>query len=685
MRRLSLVPVIAVAVAAALTGPADLSAQGNERLRLEDYLEYEMVRDFFRGGGPAISPDGQQVLYTRITVDKMADQWSGALWLMNADGSKNRWIVDAWSGRWSPDGTRIAFVKTGEPAGSSQIFVRYMDAEGATTQITNVSSGPGALAWSPDGNWIAFSMRVPSKPAMAAAIPGKPAGAQWAPEPKVVDRLDYRQDFVGYSDGGYTHLFVVPAAGGTARQLTTGDWDHGPPAWTPDGREILFSTLRVPEADYHWRESEIYAVTLTTGQIRQLTSRKGPDVAPVVSPDGRQVAYLGFDWTDDTYITNKLYLMGIDGANPRVISGALDRSPENLTWAPDGSGVYFGADHDGRGDLFFAPVGGGAVRQVTKGDHQLTFMGLAKTGLAVGVRGTATDPGNVVAIDTKTGQIRPLTDVNGDLLGTRSLGATEEIWYRSVDDYRVQGWIVKPPGFDPSKQYPLMLAIHGGPHGMYSISTGYMWFEWQYYANQGYVVLYTNPRGSSGYGSAFGNAIKNAYPSKDFDDLMAGVDTVVNRGYIDIRNMYVYGCSGGGVLTAWTVGHTDRFAAASSECPVTNWLSFVGTTDGPGWYRNFAKLPWEDPSEHLKRSPLMYVGNVKTPTILITGEKDLRTPIAQTEEYYQALKIRKVPTVMVRLQDEWHAYFFRPSNTMRTLAIRQQWFEKYRKADAPVP
>jgi dipeptidyl aminopeptidase/acylaminoacyl peptidase len=220
---------------------------------------------------------------------------------------------------------------------------------------------------------------------------------------------------------------------------------------------------------------------------------------------------------------------------------------------------------------------------------------------------------------------------------------------------------------------------------MYASGMTYMWWEWQLYASMGYVVLYTNPRGSSGYGSAFGNAIKNAYPGKDYDDLMAGVDTVINRGYVDPKNMFVYGCSGGGVLTAWVVGHTDRFAAASSECPVTNWLSFVGTTDGSGWYYNFAKFPWEDPSEHLRRSPLMYVGNVKTPTMLLTGEGDLRTPMPQTEEYYMALKMRQVPTVMVRLQDEWHAYFNRPSNFLRTLGFRERWFQKYKRAEGPVP
>jgi dipeptidyl aminopeptidase/acylaminoacyl peptidase len=678
---LALLALLAAVPATVAAQPA--ASPAGRPLALGDYLDWELVRDFFRGGGPVISPDGRQVLYTRISVDRVNDRWRGALWLMDADGGRARHLVDAWTARWSPDGTRIAFVRPGQPAGS-QIFVRWMDAEGATTQITQVDQPPGNLAWSPDGRWIAFTMQVPSKPAMTAKLPERPAGAAWAPEAKVVDRLDYRRDWAGYVDGGYTHIFVVPAAGGTPRQLTSGDWNHGAPEWSGDGREILFSGLRVPDAAHEWRESEIYAVSVATGAIRQLTHRRGPDFGPVVSPDGRHVAFLGYDWTDDTYITNRLYVMNADGSRVREISGTLDRSPEHLLWAPDGSGVYFSAQHDGRSDLFFAPLAGGGPRQLTRGDHFLAVMGLAG-GRGVGVRHTPDDPGNIVAVDLRSGAVTRLTDVNGDVLAGRALGETEEIWYTSADGLRVQGWVIKPPGFDPARKYPLMLAIHGGPHGMYSVATSYMWFEWQYYAGRGYVVLYTNPRGSSGYGSAFGNAIKNAYPGKDYDDLMAGVDTVIRRGYVDTASMFVYGCSGGGVLTAWVVGHTDRFAAASSECPVTNWLSFVGTTDGPGWYRNFARLPWEDPSEHLRRSPLMYVGNVKTPVMLITGEGDLRTPMAQTEEYYQALRLLKVPTVMVRLQDEWHAYFNRPSNTLRTLSLREQWFERHGRSAHPLP
>ena len=285
----------------------------------------------------------------------------------------------------------------------------------------------------------------------------------------------------------------------------------------------------------------------------------------------------------------------------------------------------------------------------------------------------------MVGFEVDTASRTTLVDVNEDVLGRIGLGEVEEIRYTSVGDLEIQGWVIKPPDFDPSQKYPLILAIHGGPHGMYNVGFNY---AWQYHAAKGYVVLYTNPRGSSGYGSAFGNAIKRAYPGQDYDDLMNGVDQVIAQGYIDENNMYVYGCSGGGVLTSWIVGHTDRFAAASANCPVTNWLSFVGTTDGATWYYNFDKLPWEDPSEHLRRSPLMYVGNVTTPTMLMTGVKDLRTPISQTEEFYQALKLRKVPTAMVRFNEEFHGTSSKPSNYVRTQLYLHHWFKKHSRERA---
>ena len=674
---------VQIGIIASLAGASAASAaqDPNDRLTLDDFLEWEEVLN------PQISPDGQRIVYTRRSVDKMNDEWRSPLWMVNADGTRHRFLTDGSGAVWSPDGSRIAYVAQGEPSGG-QIFVRWMDAEGATSQITHTEHAPGQLQWSPDGNRIAFVMTVPKSEPWQLDMPAPPEGATWTPGPKVVTRLRYRRNGVGYTDEGYRHIFVVPATGGTPRQLTDGDWNHSGPEWSGDGAALLFTSLRVPDAEWVWRESEIYAVDVGTKQITQLTTRNGPDRGPKVSPNGRLVAYVGHDSTDATYTAARLYIMNRDGSRSREILGDLDRSPSNIMWAGDNSGVYFNIAEHGRVELYFAGVGGGQPRKLTEGDHLLQTTSMTANGRAVAVRTDAHEPGDVVVFDVgRPADIRKVTDVNGDVLAGRKLNQVEEIWYKSFDGLDIQGWIVKPPDFDPSRKYPLVLAVHGGPHAMYGFGGAplgglvYYWYDWQDFAANDNVVLYTNPRGSTGYGSAFGNAIKNAYPGDDYHDLMVGVDTIINRGYIDANNMFVFGCSGGGVLTAWIVGHTDRFAAASSNCPVTNWFSFVGTTDGASWYRNFEKLPWDDPSEHLRRSPIMYVGNVTTPTMVQVGEMDLRTPVSQSEEYYQALKFLKIPTALIRFQGEPHGFHVKPSNYIRSQAYMHSWFKRYTTKD----
>jgi dipeptidyl aminopeptidase/acylaminoacyl peptidase len=604
---------------------------------------------------------------------------------MNADGSKNRFLVKGSGARFSPDGTRVAYLAEGEPRGT-QVFVRYLDAEGSVTQVTHVEKTPSSITWAPDGKQLAFLMLVPNTETWNVKLPTPPRGAKWTEPPRIVERLNYRRDRVGFLEDGYRHLFVISASGGTPRPLTGGSFDDGGGFggesaldWTPDGKEILFAGLREPDADYDWRNSEIYAVNVVDKHVRQLTHRKGPDGNPAISADGKWVAYTGYDWSDDTYTAAKLYLMGIDGSNPRLLSGDFDRSPESLFWAADRSGIYFSAEDHGAKNVYFAAVAGGPVRPVTQGKQILTLSDVGPNGLAVGTVTTPKQPADVVSFNLARPELKQLTFVNDDILQDVQLGDVEEINYTSLDDYKIQGWLVKPPDFDAKKKYPLLLSIHGGPHSMYGVGFNY---GWQNHAAEGYMVLYVNPRGSTGYGSAFGNAIKNAYPSKDFDDLMKGVDAAIAKGNVDEKNLFVYGCSGGGVLTAWTVGHTDRFAAASSNCPVIDWISFVGTTDGSSWYHNFKKAPWEDPSEHLQRSPLMYVGNVKTPTMLMTGVNDLRTPISQTEEFYEALKYRKVPTAMIRFNDEFHGTTSKPTNFIRTQLYLRKWFSKYTRGGA---
>ena len=665
---LALAPLAPLAPLAAQDRPRD-------RLAIEDYLEWEDVQN------PRLSPDGRQIIYTRRWVDKLNDRWESSLWIMNVDGSRNRFLIDGSDAQWSPDGTRIAYLARGEPSGT-QIFVKWLDSEG-TTQITRLTESPSEIKWSPDGETVAFRMLVPQRQSWGveskvSAL--KPKGGKWTESPRIVERLSYRRDRQGFIDDGFRHVFVVPADGGTPRQVTSGDWDHNDAEWMPDGTSLVFTALRVEDADYKWRESDIYKVDVASGDITPLTSRKGPDGSPVPSPDGRLIAYSGYDSTDASWKDRILYVMNADGSNARPLTTEFDRSPGAITWAADNSVIYFTAQDAGARNLYRVTLRGD-VQPVTRGAQVLTTSDIGRAGTAVGVLTTPQRPNEIVSFSVRDPEPRTLTSVNDDVLAGKKLGDLEEIWYTSVDGFKVQGWVIKPPDFDPTRKYPMILTIHGGPHSMYTVGFN---FAWQEHAAKGYVVLYTNPRGSTGYGSTFGNAIKNAYPGKDYDDLMAGVDTLIGRGYIDPTQLFVYGCSGGGVLTSWIVGKTDRFAAASANCPVTNWLSFVGTTDGASWYRNFAKLPWEDPTEHLARSPIMHVGNVKTPTMLMTGVMDLRTPISQTEEFYQALKIRKVPTAMIRFNEEWHGTSSKPSNFIRSQLYLQQWFDKWSKKETTV-
>ena len=647
-------------------------------LTVDHYLDYETVAE------PRIAPDGSRIVYPRRWVDKQADRWETALWIVNADGSENRFLAKGAGAVWSPDGTRIAYLADGEPNGS-QVFVRWMNAEGATSQVTRVAETPADLRWSPDGKWLGFSMLVPKTSTWAIDMPAAPAGASWTPAPRVVDRLHYRADRRGFLTSGYTHLFVVPADGGTPRQLTSGDWNvgvrfDGQPGgvgwdWTPDGRTIVFDGLMDADNDLRFRDSDVYAVDVASGQTRKLTTQRGSWSDPVVSPDGRWVAFTGFAFTPQTYTTSELYVMRLDGSGMRKISGTADRDFGDLAWASDGSGLYTSVPEHGAQNILFVSTAG-VVRPVTTGAQMLSLGSVARNGVATGVRTSAHAPPDIVRLDMrKPGEVVQLTHVNDDLLARIRLGQVQELWVPSTGGAKVQGWIVTPPGFDRTKKYPLILEIHGGPHGMYNVGFNYMY---QNFAANGYVVLYTNPRGSTGYGTDFGNAINKRYPGVDYEDLMAAVDTVIGRGYVDERSMFVGGCSGGGVLTSWVIGHTTRFAAAAVRCPVMNWMSFAGTSDVPYFaYSWFEKPYWEDPKPWLEQSSLMYVGKVQTPTLIMTGELDLRTPMPQSEEYYSALKLRGVPTTLLRFAGEYHGTASKPSNFMRTQLYMMSWYRKY--------
>ncbi|HWZ61320.1 MAG TPA: S9 family peptidase [Gemmatimonadaceae bacterium] len=667
--------VCAPSLAAAQEAPSDTL------LTVGHYFDLEQVSD------PQISPDGSQIVYSRRWVNKLEDKYETTLWIMRADGSRNRVLTKGSSPQWSPDGTRIAYLADGEPKGA-QIYVRWVDGDPGPTQITHVTESPADIHWSPDGKSIGFTMFVAKPAVWQIDMPKPPDSAHWTKSPRIVETLHFREDRRGFQEPGFRHLFVASIDGGPARQITHGDWNvgsrfdglGGPVGWdwTVDGKGIIVDGWADPDGDYQYRSSNLYAVDPNTGATHVLTAERGNWHSPVVSPDGKHIAYSGFASTAKTYTTSGLYVMDIDGTHARLLTTAMDRDASDLHWAPDNSGIYFAAeDHGTRNVSFVALAAGAAARSVTSGPVVVTLGSVSKTGVAALTRSTTQRPADVARIDLKTkGEIVQLTRVNDAALARIHLGTLEEINYVSSGGARIQGWIVKPPGFDQAKKYPLIMEIHGGPHGAYNAAFNYMF---QNFAANDFVVLYVNPRGSTGYGSAFGAAISKAYPSVDYDDLMAGVDTVVARGYVDSKRMFVGGCSGGGVLTSWVIGHTTRFAAAAVRCPVIDWISMTGETDIPlfteGW---FDKPFWEDPEPWLKESPLMYVSHVTTPTLIMTGDLDLRTPMPQSEEYYVALKMRHVPTTLLRFEGEYHGTGGqKPTNFIRTQLYMMSWYKRY--------
>lgn len=647
-----------------------------------DVFELEWAAD------PQISPDGSQIVYRRRGMDKMTDRRTSQLWLMNADGSGHVKLTtrDASesSPRWSPDGSRIAFASSSEADGS-EIYI-YWVASGKMARITQLERSPSDLSWSPDGTHIAFSMHVPESNPVLVKPHKKPKGAKWAEHPRVTTRLKHEADGVGYLEPGYSHLFVIPAEGGTARQITSGNYHHNSrPVWTPDGESLIFAANRHDDWAYDRRNSEIYTVSISDGTITSLTDRNGPDYGPALSPDGNTIAYLGYDDKVQTYQVTKLYTMNLDGSGKKQITTGLDRSISDLVWDEDGDGLYFMYDDEGNTKIGHTDLSGNTT--VVAHDVGGTSIGRPYGGGSFSMSGDGTIAMNQTTpyypaelAVTKMGweEAEKISDLNGDLLDYRKLGETEEIWYNSsVDGREIQGWIVKPPFFDPDKTYPLIVENHGGPISNYGDRFSP---EIQLYATAGYVVFYPNPRGSTGYGEEFGNLLYHNYPGNDYNDVMDGVDAVIDQGYVSEDSLYVTGGSAGGIMTAWIIGKTNRFQASAVVKPVMNWISKTLTADnyyGYAYYR-YPGQPWENFEEYWKFSPISLVGNVETPTLVMVGTADLRTPLSEAKQLYHALKLRKIETALVEIPDSFHFISNRPSQLITKVDHVLAWFEKYR-------
>ena len=651
-------------------------------------FEYIDVFDLEYAGDPQIAPNGEYIVYRRTGFDIMNDRSSGSLWLLSTDERKIHHKLTSRENserqaRWSPNGDRIAFVSSsGE---GSEIYV-YWTATGSIAKLTQLENGPSNLSWSPDGTQIAFTMKVNAKAPVIAKMPSKPKGAKWAKSPRITDRLKHEADGAGYLKPGFTHVFTISSEGGAARQLTSGDFNHeGGLSWSKNGDKIYFSANRNENWEYDFRNSEVYAVNTRSGKIDVLTDRSGPDYAPKVSPDGRWISYIGFEDKVQAYQTRKLQIMNIDGSNKKLVSSKLDRSISSATWSSDSKGLYIQYNDLGLTKLSYIDLNGKVTELVDNVGGTTLGRPYASGSFSVSNNGTVaytlskTDrPADVAITSKKKKTPQQLTHLNDDLISYRTMGKVEEIWYKSTFDGRdIQGWVVYPPNYDKSKKYPLLVENHGGPILNYG---PHFSAEIQLYAAAGYIVFYPNPRGSTSYGEAFGNLLYNNYPGQDYNDVMDGVHELVNKGVTDKDQLYVTGGSAGGIMTAWIIGKTNEFKAAVVAKPVMNWISKTLVADNYYGYANsrYPGQPWENFEGYWKFSPISLVGNVETPTMVMVGMNDLRTPPSEAKQLYHALKLRKIETVLVEIPEASHGIAARPSNLITKVAHTLAWFEKYK-------
>ena len=644
-----------------------------------DVFELEWASD------PQVSSDGETIVYVRKSNDIMKDRVRSNLWRIAKDGIDHRPLhsgfKNSYSPRWSPDNERIAFVSNN--SGSVQIHMHWVDT-GETAVISQLQESPSSLSWSPDGKWLAFTMRVKAETISLTKERDKPDGASWAKKPITVTNTRYQYDGRGIVEPSYRHIFVVPAEGGSARQLTDGDFNHyGLLSWSNDSKNIFFSAHRSNDWELISGEADIYSVSISNSELIQITKQSGEERSPAISPNGEMIAFYVKERRPLAYTPSRIAVMKLKTGEIEIISKDLDDDADALFWSEDGKSIYFAFDNRGErtikqislnGDLneIASNVGGTTIGRpyISGGFH-------VANGTVAYTYGRSDSPADVgVVVGDK---VNVLTQLNEDILGYRKLGKVNGITYRSsFDNEEIQGWYITPPDYDPSKRYPLILEIHGGPHLAYG---PHFSAELQIMAASGYIVFYDNYRGSSSYGEDFALLLQYKYSSpEDFADHMSGIDALIDRGIVDEKNLFIAGGSAGGIATAYAIGLTDRFNAAVSAKPVINWLSKPLTADSMVGqiYHQFPGPPWEHLEHYWERSPLSLVGNVSTPTMLITGENDRRTPISETEQFYQALRLRGVDSAMIRIPDTSHGIASRPSNLITKVDHILAWFEKYK-------
>ena len=644
-----------------------------------DVFDLEYVQN------PQISPDGNRVVYVRTEMDIMKDGKSSSLWLINSDGTDHQKLTsntfNESNPSWSPDGKKISFISNSNDGNGSEIYIYWIDSK-QYSSISQLSGSPKSTKWSPDGRYIGFSMFVPESTLQLVSPPRKPKNAKWAEKPRITDRLKHESDGLGYMKEGFDQLFYISSEGGTPVQITSEKYNHRSFDWTHNSNGLVFSSNYNEEWEYDFRNSELYSIDIDGKNINQLTNRNGPDYGPIVSPNGKLIAFLGYDDKIQTYQTTNLYIMDIDGGNKKEIKTNLDRSISSIKWSDDGKRIFFMYDNHGNTKIATSTLNGKTEKLVDNVGG--TTIGrpygggsysLSKNNKIVFTLTSPYHPSDLAIYEEKN--INRLTDLNHDLFKNKDLGVIEEIWYKSsIDGRDIQGWVAKPPEFNPNKKYPLIVENHGGPISNYGDRFSP---EILLYSSAGYVVFYPNPRGSTSYGEEFGNLLYRNYPGDDYHDVMDGVDKMIELGFVDKNNLFVTGGSAGGIMTAWIIGKTNRFKASAVIKPVMNWISKTLVADNYFGYAHsrYEGQPWENFIHYWNFSPISLVGNVETPTMVMVGLDDLRTPPSEAKQLYHALKLRKVETVYVEIPGASHNISNKPSQLITKIDHILYWFNKY--------
>ncbi|MDO8506875.1 MAG: S9 family peptidase, partial [Candidatus Limnocylindria bacterium] len=628
----------------------------------EDLYDFRFLAD------AQISPDGARVAYVVRTIEREKNAYRSGIWLVPADGDAPGARFTSGPGqdalpRWSPDGRTLAFVSDrNEPADDAKkskpknIFTLSLEG-GEARQLTSFQEDCGDLVWSPDGKRIAFTLKD------AKAADAEDDGI------RVYDRIRYKTDEGFLLDGRRRHVWVTDLAGDAVRKLTDGDWDDAQPAWSQDGALLAFVSNRTEEREKN-TVADIHVVVVGQGGGWRVTDGVGSYGNPRFSPDGTVIACYGVAKAIGSSAKNvHLFVfpargdgvgrdltLGWDRTVGSTVMSDMRSHMQTLppTWSADRARLIFVGSDQGTANVYSVAAGGGEVRAETVGPHQVVSLSLAADAKRFAcVYSNATDPGDV-AVGELGRAMRCLTDLNGDLLVARHIAAPERVEFTGADGWTIEGWLMKPRGFDAAKKWPLVLQVHGGPHGAYG--NGFF-HEFEVLVGRGYAVLYTNPRGSHAYGEKFSTACVGDWGGKDYEDLMAGVDHVQKMGWVDTKRLYVTGGSYGGFMTNWIVGHTDRSRAAATARSISNNVSAYGTSD-IGWhfweYEMGEASPWANPEKLVERSPLTYVKNVKTPLLILHAERDLRCPIEQAEQFFTALRLHGVETQFVRFPEDNH-------------------------------